>query len=174
MNDPAISVRRLQPDEAEAFRTIRLEALERNPEAFGSSLEAEMAEPLEWFAERLQRSAVFGAFRHSDLVGIAGFYALTAAKVRHKGVLWGMYVRPSGRGSRAGRILVEKVIEHARMHVELLQLTVVSTNERARRLYADMGFVEYGLEERGLKQGDQYFDEVLMVRFLTAGRPAQA
>ena len=59
------------------------------------------------------------------------------------------------------------MIEHARQHVEILQLTVVSTNERARRLYGDMGFAQYGIEERGLKCGNQYFDEVLMVMFLT-------
>lgn len=166
MIDPAISVHRLRSDDAEAYRAIRLEALERNPEAFSSTLHEEATKPLEWFVERLQRNAVFGAFRHSDLLGLAGFYAQTGAKVRHKGVLWGMYVRPSARGTGVGKALVETVIEHARQHVELLQLTVVSTNERARRVYADLGFSEYGIEQRALKNGDEYFDEVLMVRFL--------
>jgi ribosomal protein S18 acetylase RimI-like enzyme len=164
--DPTISVRRLTPDDAEAYRAIRLEALQRNPEAFGSTLEAEAVEPTTWFAERLWSSAVFGAVRQPDLLGIAGFYAQTSAKKRHKGVLWGMYVRPSARGTGVARALVGKVIEHARDHVELLQLAVVSTNEQARRLYANSGFSEYGLEPRALKHGGEYFDQVLMVRFL--------
>ena len=167
MRDLAISVRSLQPEDAEAYRAIRLEALERNPESFGSTLEAEVAQPLEWFAGRLRNSTVFGAFLRSELLGIAGFSAQTAAKQRHKGVLWGMYVRPSGRGFGVGRRLVAAVIEHARQHVEILQLTVVSANEGARRLYVDMGFAEYGVEERGLKWGGEYFDEVLMALFLT-------
>jgi ribosomal protein S18 acetylase RimI-like enzyme len=165
MTDPAISIRRLRPDDAEAYRLIRLEALELAPEAFGSTLEAEAAKPLDWFAARLERTAVFGAYLGDDLVGIAGFRADAGPKTRHKGVLWGLYVRPAARGAGVARALVETVTDHARMHVELLQLTVVSTNERARRLYADLGFVEYGIEKRALKQGNAYFDEVLMVRF---------
>jgi RimJ/RimL family protein N-acetyltransferase len=48
--------------------------------------------------------------------------------------------------------------------VELLQLAVVSDNEPARRLYARLGFVEYGIEKKSLKQGGRYTDEVLMVK----------
>jgi ribosomal protein S18 acetylase RimI-like enzyme len=164
--DPAISLRLLRPDDAVSYRAIRLEALERNPESFGASLDVEMAQPIEWFADRLQRNAVFGAFADAELLGIAGFRAEAGAKVAHKGLLWGVYVHPAGRGAGLARILVERVIEHAREHVELLQLTVVSTNERARRLYAHLGFTEYGIEKHGLKYGGAYFDEVLMVRFL--------
>jgi ribosomal protein S18 acetylase RimI-like enzyme len=166
MTDLACEIRRLEPDEAEAYRAIRLEALERNPEAFGSSLDVEAAHPIEWFAERLQRNAVFGAWRDGDLLGIAGFYAQAGVKLCHKGVLWGVYVRPAGRGAGTARALVERVIEHARAQVELIQLTVVSTNEKARRLYSDLGFTEYGLEKHGLKYNGAYVDEVLMAKFL--------
>jgi len=33
----------------------------------------------------------------SPLVGVAGFRVEDAVKLRHKGVLWGMYVRPEAR-----------------------------------------------------------------------------
>ena len=166
MTEQVISVRRLEEADAEAYRTLRLEALAVSPESFASTFEAESAEPLEWFAERLQRNAVFGAFRAADLVGIAGFFAHAGAKQRHKGVLWGMYVRPAASGVGIGRLLGESVIEHARRQVELLQLQVVSTNEPALRLYAGLGFTRYGLDRRGLKDRDRYFDEVLMVKVL--------
>jgi ribosomal protein S18 acetylase RimI-like enzyme len=164
--DPAISIRLMRPDDAAAFRAIRLEALERNPESFGASLEVEATQPIGWFAERLQRNAVFGAFADADLLGIAGFHVEAGAKFCHKGVLWGVYVHPSGRGAGVARKLIERVIEHAREHVELLHLTVVSTNERAQRLYAHLGFTGYGIEKHGLKHGGAYFDEVHMVKFL--------
>ena len=49
----------------------------------------------------------------------------------------------------------------------MVQLTVVSENESARRLYRAMGFVEYGYEKRALnKHHGRYYDEVLMVNFL--------
>ena len=164
--DPAISLRPMLPEDAEAYRAIRLEGLERNPEAFGTSLEAEATQKLEWFAERLRHNTIFCAWRGAELLGIAGFQAQAGAKRDHKGNLWGVYVRPSGRGVGVARMLAERVIEHARAHVEQLQLTVVSTNERARRLYAHLGFTEYGIEKHGLKYGGAYFDQVLMVKFL--------
>jgi len=51
----------------------------------------------------------------------------------------------------------------------MVQLTVVSENEAARRLYNALGFVEYGCERRALKQDGRYYDEVLMVNFLDEG-----
>ena len=48
----------------------------------------------------------------------------------------------------------------------MVQLTVVSENDDARRLYSASGFVEYGYDKRGLKQDGRYYDEVLMVKFL--------
>ncbi|SFK00242.1 FR47-like protein [Bradyrhizobium sp. Gha] len=80
-------------------------------------------------------------------------------KLRHKGVLWGMYVRPTGLTA----VLVRQVIAHARTLVEQVCLTVVASNLAARRLYIAAGFEEYGLERRGLEVGSEYYDQVLMV-----------
>ena len=86
----------------------------------------------------------------------------------HKGHLVGMYVRGEARRSGVGRRLVEAIIETARGHVEVIQLTVVAGNETARRLYAGLGFEEYGHEKKALKSGDRYFDEILMAKDLGA------
>jgi hypothetical protein len=40
-------------------------------------------------------------------------------------------------------------------------------NEPARRLYARLGFVEYGIERNSLKHGGRYYDEILMAKDLT-------
>jgi RimJ/RimL family protein N-acetyltransferase len=159
-----IEVRRLLPADAALYRDIRLEGLKLHPEAFGSIFEAEHAEPLTWFANRLGNSAVFAAFDGSDLLGIAGFFGRRGGKEAHKGLLWGMYVRQTARKAGVGRRLAEAVIEHASQHVELIQLTVVSNNEPARRLYAGLGFTEYGFEKDSLKQDGRYWDEVLMAK----------
>jgi ribosomal protein S18 acetylase RimI-like enzyme len=167
----AVKVRRLLPAEADLYRDIRLEALRCTPEAFGSTFAAENAEPVTWFAERLDSSAVFGAFAGSDLLGVAGFFIRQGLKEAHKGVLWGMYVRPQARKAGIGRLLVAAIIDHARRCVDLMQLSVVSGNEGARRLYASLGFIEYGIEKNSLKQDGHYWDEVLMAKPLL---PAQA
>jgi ribosomal protein S18 acetylase RimI-like enzyme len=165
--DPGIRLRSLLPADAALYRDIRLEALQQSPEAFGSTFEAECAQPLTWFADRLDGSAVFGALRDIALLGVAGFFARTGAKEAHKGVLWGTYVRPDARRHGAGRQLVQAVLDHARQHVELVQLSAIGDNKPALRLYASLGFVEYGLEKNALKQDGQYFDEVLMAKALT-------
>ena len=168
MDTAKIQIRRLAPSERDAYREIRLEALRLNPEAFGSTFEAESVRPLEHFSERVTQCPVFGAFRGEEIVGMAGFWGREGAKDAHKGYLWGMYVRSDARSTGVGRKLAEAVLGYAREHVEILQLDVVSENEAARRLYASLGFVEYGIERKALKQHGRYYDEVLMAKYLTA------
>jgi ribosomal protein S18 acetylase RimI-like enzyme len=156
------------PSDAASYRDIRLEGLRCNPEAFGSTFETENARPLTFFSERLGGSESFGAFYGEELVGIAGLLIRPGQKEAHKSLLVGMYVRPSARKAGIGRKLVETIIECARERVELIQLAVVSDNEQARRLYERLGFVEYGLEKKALKQYGRYYDEVLMAKDLMA------
>jgi RimJ/RimL family protein N-acetyltransferase len=165
-----IEIRRLAQENAAdpgLYRDIRLEALRANPEAFGSTFETENAQPSSWFFDRLGTSTVLGAFHDTKLVAIAGFAIQQGQKRAHKGLLWGMYVRPGARGTGVGRRLIEAVLELARRRVELIQLTVVQDNAQARRLYASLGFQDYGLEKNALKHDGRYYDEVLMAKDLS-------
>ena len=170
MNAADIEVRRLAADDAPLFRDIRLEALRLAADAFASTFEVESTQPLSRFAERLGGSHVLGAFRGGKLVGIATLAILQSARMAHKGHLVGMYVRGEARRNGVGRRLVEAIVETARGHVEVIQLTVVAGNETARRLYAGVGFEEYGFEKKALKSGGRYFDEILMAIDLGAPR----
>jgi RimJ/RimL family protein N-acetyltransferase len=166
VNTAEIQIRQLTPGDAALYRSIRLEGLKESPEAFGSTFDAEFTKPLAWFFDRLSGSTVFGAIRDSKILGVAGFAVRLEEKEAHKGLLWGMYVRPDARGAGVARRLVEAVIAYARPHVELIQLSVVVGNEPARRLYARLGFVEYGIEKNSLKYGGRYYDEILMAKEL--------
>jgi RimJ/RimL family protein N-acetyltransferase len=152
--------------DAPAFQALRLEALERHPAAFAAAPQEEAGRTLEEMALRLDEGAVFGAFDDGRLVGSAGFAQPERAKKRHKGLLWGVYVQAAMRGQGLGRCLVAQVIDHARSRVEQLHATVSTTNLAARRLYRQLGFQIYGLEPRGLKVGDEYFDQELLVLLL--------
>ena len=169
MSADGIEIRRLAQDPTDAvlYRGIRLEALQANPEAFGSTFEVENLQPLSWFSDRLSSSTVLGAFRNAELVAIAGFAVQQGQKLAHKGILWGMYVRPAARRASVGRRLVEAICNLARQEVELIQLTVVRDNEQARGLYARLGFLEYGAEKNALKQDGRYYDEILMAKALS-------
>jgi len=158
-----LKVRRLGANDIARYREIRLEGLQKHPEAFSLSWEDEAASAASWWAERLATNVVLGGeIDGSPLLGVVAFRVHSAAKLRHKGILWGMYVRPHARGMGLAASLVQRVIEWARPPVEEICLTVVASNTAACRLYRRAGFEPYGLERRALKIGDAYYDEALM------------
>jgi ribosomal protein S18 acetylase RimI-like enzyme len=158
----SIQVRQLTSADVESLREVRLEGLRLNPEAFGSTFEDEQSAPLDKFLGWITNSQVFGAFQNSQLIGIAAFGVFTGRKDSHKGWLRAMYVRPDHRRSGAGRMLVEATLQAARQRVEIIQLSVVSDNLPALRLYQRLGFQQYGFEKRALKHNGRYYDEIHM------------
>ncbi len=160
------TIRRLTSADAGAFRTIRLEALRTAPEAFGSSYDSEKDRPEADYAERLQRNHVAGALIAGDLVGTAGYYALTGPKETHRGNIWGVFVQPGHRGAGIARALIEHLLAVARQEVLQVHLSVVTSNAAAIALYQHLGFSIYGTEPRSLRLGDRFFDEHLMVKRL--------
>lgn len=159
------AVRRLLPADAPAFRALRLEALERHPEAFGTSLETEAAAGNDFFVARLSENAIFGGSLPGapQLGGIMALAIPSNAKSRHKGLLWGVYLRPEARRSGLAATLLEAVLDHARGQVEEVRLAVTVGNAAARQLYLRAGFTDWGLEPRAVKIGETYYDEHQMV-----------
>ena len=159
------TVRRLNPDDADAYRAIRLEGLKDAPAAFGASLEEDTAlSDAEWRA-RLTRSFAYGVFRDEALGGIAGFYVENGAKTRHRGHLVGVYMRPAFRGTGASHRLLAETIAEAARHVQFLYLQVTQANLPAVRLYERMGFVVYGKDPAGLMvDGVMHEDYLMMLR----------
>jgi ribosomal protein S18 acetylase RimI-like enzyme len=170
MASDRVSIRRLTAADAEAFRTLRLEALSCAPEAFSASHADEIAKSDGWFSTILSEeaaTAVFGAVEDGELVGMAGFGSNAQEKLRHKGSLWTVYVREAWRRRGIGRLLVQQVIRHAHGKVLMLQATVNADNAEAHGLYARLGFVAYGREPQALRIGDVYFDDELLWLDLT-------
>jgi RimJ/RimL family protein N-acetyltransferase len=158
-----IAVRRLGPADAAAYHAIRLDGLQREPEAFDRSYEDERETPIERVAEGLVRNTVFGAEDDGgELAGVAGLSVRPAARLAHKAVLFGMYVRPAARRQGIAGALIDAIVAAARGQVEEIQLSVVTTNVAAVALYARAGFRSYGLERRALKIGEVFLDEHLM------------
>jgi GNAT superfamily N-acetyltransferase len=134
-------LRQLGRDDLTIYRDLRLEALKNHPEAFASSWEYESNQPPSWWTKRLETNTVFGGWvNNSPLAGVAGLRAQDPVKLRHKGMLWGMYVRPDARGTGLAAALVQEVVVHARTFVEQLCLRVAASNVAAHRLYSAAGF----------------------------------
>jgi|ERR1043166_1064994 ribosomal protein S18 acetylase RimI-like enzyme len=164
--------RTLTAEDADAFWHLRLQALRNDPASFADSTEEHLETTVATTRERLGKSDpasnfVVGLFEDGKLTGTAGFYRYTHNKERHKGHIWGVYVRPESRGKGVGSALIKEIIRRAREMDGLEQITLVaSANLPAQRLYKALGFESYGIEPRSLKIGNDYVDDVLMVLWL--------
>lgn len=173
MPEPPFPLRRLGPDDAAAFRALRLAMFARHPGEFRYTPADEAATSLAATAERLATSYVVGAF-HGDapgapLVGVAGLTRQTGEKLRHTALLWGMYVAEPARGTGLGDRLVADVLAHAAQEgIARVVLTVMANNARAERLYARWGFARYGVDPGAVLVDGVPRDEALMVRHLRA------
>ena len=71
MTDPRLTIRLLETSDAALYRELRLEALRQHPYAYGSTFEAEVAEPLAHFERRLASSEVLLGSIGAEPMGIA-------------------------------------------------------------------------------------------------------
>jgi GNAT superfamily N-acetyltransferase len=161
------TVRKLGANDAEAWASLRREALETCPLIFGASIPDEPKQLVDLILSRLAEpeAAVFGAFVAGSLVGTVGIRRHPNAKERHKSTLWGMYVAATSRRTGAGEALLRTAIEQARSwpHVNQVHLAVSELAADARRLYERNGFQEWGREPRALCWQGQCVSETHMV-----------
>ena len=149
--------------DAAAFRDIRLAGLADEPRAFTADWAEEAQHDNDWFAARITTSEIFAIDDNNGrLLAVTGLAIPTNPKQRHRGHIWGVYVRPEARGRRMASALLDAAITAARGRVEVLHLGVGTYNDAARRCYRAAGVVETGFEPRALRIGDDFIDEITM------------
>lgn len=149
-----MDIRRLGPNDAAGYRTLRLRALWEFPQAFTSSYEEDEKLPPEAAGKRLgsDHNKFWGAFEGGELCGMVGLERETRAKNRHKAKVVGMYVAHERTGRGIGAALMKALIDDARAsRLELLVLTVTEGDGAALRLYERCGFRSFGIEPRAIK-----------------------
>ncbi|MBE1441643.1 GNAT family N-acetyltransferase [Paenibacillus sp. OAS669] len=158
-------IRKLTPADAERYRDIRLRSLKEHPDAFLTTYEVEITKPLETIRHNLQPTAdkfTLGAFSdEGELAGVVTLVRESNPKLRHKANLYAMYVAPEYRKQRLGQALVSALLMEAKTcaGLERVHLTVISSNQAAKRLYESLGFVCYATEKQALKIDGAYWDE---------------
>ncbi|GCF11636.1 GNAT family N-acetyltransferase [Dictyobacter arantiisoli] len=168
-------IRFLHQDDSASFHMLRLHGSQEAPDAFDPTYEEEQQKTLREVAENLQvlgdppEHFVLGAFdEQGNLLGTAGFTRDHRTKMRHKGLLWGVYVMPPARRQGIARMLLQELIQHAQQlpDLEQIHLSIIAANVQARELYSSLGFQSYGLAPRAVKQDGLYLDEELMILLL--------
>ncbi|MCK6074539.1 GNAT family N-acetyltransferase [Paenibacillus silvae] len=164
-------LRNIERGESDVYWPLRLEALRTHPEAFGASYELSSQLTVSEVKDRIHNEPddyILGAFTPDGiLAGFMGFKREYGPKLRHKGFIWGVYVSPAYRGEGLASRLLSEVLERGR-HLEgikQINLSVVTTNAAARRLYERYGFEVYGIERNALEVNGQGYDEAHMTYF---------
>jgi len=145
--DGRLEVRRIRPEDWPALRTLRLEALEDTPHAYGETSATGRAHPDSEWQFRARRGAVGGdAFqllvvRDGALVGTATTFLPEPGVA----LLVGVYLTPAERGAGLVELLVDGLAGWARVQgARVLRLQVHEASGRARAAYARLGFVDTG------------------------------
>lgn len=163
---PDFTIRRLGPGDVEAFFALRMRGVAAAALQFRTAPDDIAREGLAYWVIRLtsDNDRIVGVFDDDILIGIGGIARDVRVKLRHKALLFGMYVAPEAAGRGIGLAIVEALITEARGFVSSLHLTLMADNDRAHALYARCGFTVYGREPQSVMQPGGPGDELLMWR----------
>ncbi|MFJ3310824.1 GNAT family N-acetyltransferase [Streptomyces sp. NPDC086549] len=140
-------VRRAAVEDWAVLRSLRLRALEVDSDAFGSTLDHELAQPEVFWRERISQDAWFLAWANGQAIGTAAAVAAASGASAER-QLDAMWVDPAYRGRGIANALTDAVCAWAKSQgATSLSLTVIDGNETARRLYLRLGFRPTGERE---------------------------
>lgn len=163
---PGIEVRRLTPADAPQYVEVRRRMLAESPTAFCADPQIDRGcdEPLVRSQLATDAHAICGAFAVQRLVATAGLIRDRGYKLRHRALIYGVWVDPEFRERGVGERVMQLVIATARSWtgVRTLYLSVGAEQSAARRLYERLGFVAWGCEPGMLYHAGRYYDEFHM------------
>jgi ribosomal protein S18 acetylase RimI-like enzyme len=173
----AQGIRALTGADAPAYQRLRLEGLRDSPTAFASHYEDERHSTVDTVVTRLEPTpdrVTFGAFEDGSLIGIVGIVREARRNLRHKALIFGMYVTPASRKKGVGHALLEHTLGHAAGMSGLRQinLCVNATNASAIAMYRAAGFELFGMERAFLIVDGAAQDLMHMVRVLGGDKNA--
>lgn len=160
-----IDIRVLTKADMQNYKKIRLELLSKEPKSFGSSYEEESQFDDRMWINRLSKEHVItlGAFDNNEIVGVSVSVGNPRSKIQHVATLNSMFVKKNYRQKNIGVAMIKKILGQLKdRKVEVLNLSVVTTNTSAINLYKKLGFTIYGEEEKAIKYQGKYINLYLM------------
>jgi ribosomal protein S18 acetylase RimI-like enzyme len=161
-----VEIRKLPPDRWREYRDLRLEALKREPSAYGSSIEEtkKLAEK-EW---RKRIKSVLFALSDDRPVGMIVYVFNQGLKSRHIAEIYGFYVSADYRGQGIGTGLLERALSliQENKRVIKVELAVNPEQRAAVKIYRKAGFAVSGRTEKELKVGRRFYAMLFMEKWL--------
>lgn len=158
-----VVIRRVLDSEFEAYQALMLGCVRAHPDRFRLTEDDVLAE-IPPMGDHDPDGFTLGAFAGGKLSGVISLQREKREKLRHKALLSRMYVLKEQAGQGLGQKLLDEAIKQARAigGVRQLNLTVISDNQQAKRLYAKAGFTSFALEPGAVHAGGRDLDEEQM------------
>lgn len=165
-----MEIYKLTPADWKKYKDLRLEALLKDPEAFGESHAKAAKRTNEEWQEKMKDAAsyIFVARDDEDYVGMAAAFQEKGEKILHIAYVWGVYLREEYRGRGLGKKLMQAVLDEAKKNSEIkkINLNVNTKQTAAVKLYESFGFQIAGTLHKELQINGEYFDEYAMEKLL--------
>ena len=166
MESEIVAVVQLSPEEWFAYKELRLEALQTEPQAFGASYADSLHRPDTYWQTRLQDAAaekgnwLLFAREHSRIIGMIGAWVNDDPQTAD---IISVYVVKAARGRGIGSLLMGALLQRLTQTVFLdrVRLTVNTNQSAALAMYTKFGFVVVGEEEAQLGDGNRYRECVM-------------
>ncbi|MEP3296903.1 MAG: N-acetyltransferase [Pseudoruegeria sp.] len=167
MRTDQIEIRVLNETDLTLFKSLRIEALTKEPLNYASVLEDALSlSDLDWL-KRLTSLHLHVGWLAGVPCCLMGMVRENGMAMRHRASLVMVYTKSSARGSGLSAKTLTALEAHAvGLGISQLELTVSAHNPAAIRFYEKAGYQEYGRRPAGFYHGGIYVDDLLMFKGL--------
>lgn len=169
-----LNITTLSPEDWAKYRQFRLDASKQDSNAWGLTYEEELEYTDDWWREQLEKAAnkegnwIYFAQVGDEIVGVVASNRIKKTKMNHIAHIHSVSVKKEFRGQGIASKLMQKLLESIKEDQKILiaQMGVSASQEGAVALYQKFGFKIVGRREKVFHNGEYYFDEILMEKFL--------
>lgn len=152
-----IHLRQLKEENWETYKSVRLKALQTDPQVFGSSFEKDSALPESEWRDRLRNPdcGVYIVFDNETPIGMTGIIIDKNDAGKKKARLWGSWLEPDYRRRGLSDLMYKVRIEWAKNHstCEAIIVSHRASNAASKNANQKHGFVFTHAEEKTWPDG---------------------
>lgn len=166
-----ITIRQAQADDAQAILELsKVFGSETDNLSFGEEglpITVEQEREFLLTQSKAEKDIFLVAIKDGEIVGTGNYAAFPRKRMAHRGKI-GMSIRKSAWGLGIGSMLLEKLLEFAKITAgaEIVSLEVRSDNERAINLYKKFGLKKVGCFKGYFKIDNELIDFDIMEKYL--------